>query len=224
MSDALLNELTQREYQHGFVTDVETEIDPAGAQRGRRPPHLEEEERARVAPRVAAAGLPPLAHDEEPTWATRRRTRPSTTRTIVYYSAPKSAKERPEEPRRRRPRAPATYEKLGIPLNERDSLAGVAVDAVFDSVSVATTFKDKLASMGIVFCSFSEAVHEHPELVRKYLGSVVPITRQLLRDAELGGLHGRLVLLHPEGRALPDGALDVLPHQRRPTRASSSGR
>src|SRR5262249_11056310 len=69
-----------------------------------------------------------------------------------------------------------TYDKLGIPLHERAALAGIAVDAVFDSVSVATTFKDKLASMGIVFCSFSEAVKEHPELVQKYLGSVVPVT------------------------------------------------
>src|SRR5213075_1048871 len=68
----------------------------------------------------------------------------------------------------------ATYEKLGIPLRERELLAGVAVDAVFDSVSVATTYKEKLAELGIIFCSFSEAVREHPELVRKYLGSVVP--------------------------------------------------
>src|SRR5207244_6633135 len=70
----------------------------------------------------------------------------------------------------------ATYEKLGIPLREREKLAGVAVDAVFDSVSVATTFKEKLGELGIIFCSFSEAVHNHPELVQKYLGSVVPYT------------------------------------------------
>jgi Fe-S cluster assembly protein SufB len=68
----------------------------------------------------------------------------------------------------------ATYEKLGIPLHEQEMLAGVAVDAVFDSVSVATTFREKLAEAGVIFCSLSEAVHEHPELVRKYLGSVVP--------------------------------------------------
>ena len=92
---------------------------------------------------------------------------------IVYYSAPRQAKA-PRSLAEVDPRLLETYDKLGIPLREREALAGVAVDAVFDSVSVATTFKDKLASLGIVFCSFSEAVRSHPELVRKYLGSVVP--------------------------------------------------
>jgi Fe-S cluster assembly protein SufB len=89
----------------------------------------------------------------------------------IYYSAPKPKKKSLDEVD---PELLATYEKLGIPLHEREVLAGVAVDAVFDSVSVATTFKDKLASLGIIFCGFSEAVREHPELVQKYLGSVVP--------------------------------------------------
>ena len=106
-----------------------------------------------------------------------------------------------------------TYAKLGIPLREQELLAGVAVDAVFDSVSVATTFKEKLADMGIIFCSFSEAVQEHPELVQKYLGSVVPHFRQLLRRPELRGFQRRFVLLHSQGRALPDGAVHLLPHQ-----------
>src|ERR1700691_6096564 len=90
---------------------------------------------------------------------------------IYYYSAPKRAPQSLDEID---PEILATYEKLGIPLRERELLAGVAVDAVFDSVSVATTYKGKLAEMGIIFCSFSEAVQEHPELVQKYLGSVVP--------------------------------------------------
>ena len=93
---------------------------------------------------------------------------------MAYYSAPKSAASRPKSLDEVDPELLKTYEKLGIPLAERAALAGVAVDAVFDSVSVATSFKDKLGSLGIVFCSFSEAVREHPELVRKYLGSVVP--------------------------------------------------
>ena len=92
---------------------------------------------------------------------------------IVYYSAPKM-KDGPKSLDEVDPKLLETYEKLGIPLSEQKLLAGVAVDAVFDSVSVATTFKDKLAELGIIFCSFSEAVQEHPELVRKYLGSVVP--------------------------------------------------
>src|SRR5438093_2707319 len=89
----------------------------------------------------------------------------------IYYSAPKKKLSSLNEVD---PELLKTYDKLGIPLQERELLAGVAVDAVFDSVSVATTFKGKLASMGIIFCSFSEAVQEHPELVQKYLGSVVP--------------------------------------------------
>ncbi len=95
---------------------------------------------------------------------------------IIYYSAPKSKKDAPKSLDEVDPELLKTYEKLGIPLQERELLAGVAVDAVFDSVSVATTFKAKLAEMGIIFCSFSEAVQEHPELVRKYLGTVVPTT------------------------------------------------
>jgi Fe-S cluster assembly protein SufB len=93
---------------------------------------------------------------------------------IIYYAAPKPKKDGPKSLDEVDPELLRTYEKLGIPLKEQEMLAGVAVDAVFDSVSVATTFKEKLKAMGIIFCSFSEAVREHPELVRKYLGSVVP--------------------------------------------------
>ncbi len=100
----------------------------------------------------------------------------------------------------------------------------MAVDAVFDSVSVATTYKEKLKKAGVIFCSFTEAVEEYPELIKKYLGSVVPYTRQLLCGVELGGLLGRLVLLYPERRALSDGAVDLFPHQQRRSRDSSSAR
>ena len=93
---------------------------------------------------------------------------------ISYYAAPKSADDKPKSLDEVDPELLATYEKLGIPLEERAVLAGVAVDAVFDSVSVATTFREKLADAGVIFMSISEAVREHPELVRKYLGSVVP--------------------------------------------------
>ncbi|HCI09594.1 MAG TPA: Fe-S cluster assembly protein SufB, partial [Alcanivorax sp.] len=90
------------------------------------------------------------------------------------YSAPKSMEDRPQSLDEVDPELLDTYKKLGIPLHEQEMLAGVAVDAVFDSVSVGTTFKAKLAEAGVIFCSISEAVHEHPELVKKYLGSVVP--------------------------------------------------
>ena len=103
----------------------------------------------------------------------------------------------------------------------------MAVDAVFDSVSVVTTFKEELAKAGVIFCSISEALREHPELVRKYLGSVVPQSRQFLRRAQLGGVLRRLVRLRARGRALPDGAVHLLPHQReadRPVRAHADHR
>jgi Fe-S cluster assembly protein SufB len=95
---------------------------------------------------------------------------------MVYYSAPKSRKDGPKSLNDVDPKLLETYEKLGIPLREREKLAGVAVDAVFDSVSVATTFREKLAEVGVIFCSFSEAVQTHPDLVKRYLGSVVPYT------------------------------------------------
>jgi Fe-S cluster assembly protein SufB len=112
---------------------------------------------------------------QEPTWHNVHYS-PINYQDIVYYSAPKSKKDGPKSLDEVDPELLATYEKLGIPLSERAALAGIAVDAVFDSVSVATTFKSKLADLGIIFCSFSEAVREHPELIEKYLGTVVPYT------------------------------------------------
>ena len=110
---------------------------------------------------------------EEPKWSTVRY--PAIDyQDIVYYSAPKTKIDQLQSLDEVDPELLRTYAKLGIPLREQELLAGVAVDAVFDSVSVATTYKGKLAEMGIIFCSFSEAVQEHPELVQKYLGSVVP--------------------------------------------------
>src|SRR5947199_4627228 len=95
---------------------------------------------------------------------------------ICYYSAPRKKGDGPKSLDEVDPKLLETYEKLGIPLRERERLAGVAVDAVFDSVSVGTTFKETLAKAGVIFCSFTEAVQEHPELVKKYLGTVVPYT------------------------------------------------
>jgi Fe-S cluster assembly protein SufB len=110
---------------------------------------------------------------KEPTWANVHYP-PIDYQQIIYYSAPKTNKNGPKSLDEVDPELLATYEKLGIPLRERELLAGVAVDAVFDSVSVATTFKEKLSELGIIFCSFSEAVQNHSELVQKYLGTVVP--------------------------------------------------
>ena len=112
---------------------------------------------------------------EEPTWP-KVHHEPINYQDIVYYSAPKKTGDGPKSLDEVDPKLLETYEKLGIPLKERERLAGVAVDAVFDSVSVGTTFKKQLAEKGIIFCSFGEAVQEHPDLVRKYLGMVVPYT------------------------------------------------
>ena len=167
--------LAGERYKYGFVTDVETESVPPGLDEGtirfisakkREPDWL-------LAWRLKAFARWLQVADEEPAWAKLRYPRIDY-QDACYYAAPKTDADRPKSLDEVDPELLRTYEKLGIPLKEQEALAGVAVDAVFDSVSVATTFKDKLAGMGIVFCSISEAVQEHPALVRRYLGSVVP--------------------------------------------------
>ncbi len=167
---------TQQEYKYGFVTEIETDSVPPG---------LNED----VIRQISAKKREPQfmldwrlksyrhwVKMQEPTWANVHYP-PIDYQSIVYYSAPKGAGEsRPKSLEEVDPELLRTYEKLGIPLREQEMFAGVAVDAVFDSVSVATTFRQKLSELGIIFCSFSEAVREHPELVEKYLGSVVPYT------------------------------------------------
>ena len=168
--DNIFEELSGKEYEHGFVTDVDQEFIPKG---------LNEDIIRLIS-----------AKKEEPEWLLDfrldafRKWQKMTVPTwghldipeidfqdIIYYAAPKKESDRPKEID---PELEKTFDKLGIPLDERAALAGVAVDAVFDSVSVATTFRAALAEKGIIFCSFSEAVKEHPDLVRKYLATVVP--------------------------------------------------
>lgn len=165
----------RREYEAGFVTEIEEETVPPG---------LNEEiirliSRKKQEPEwLLEWRMNAYRHwltMKEPRWA-HVQYHPINYQEISYYAAPKSVKDAPKSLDEVDPKLLETYEKLGIPLHEREILAGVAVDAVFDSVSVATTFKDKLAELGIIFCSFSEAVREHSELVRAYLGSVVPYT------------------------------------------------
>ncbi|MDE2260402.1 MAG: Fe-S cluster assembly protein SufB [Betaproteobacteria bacterium] len=169
-----LEGIISQEYQHGFETLVEADALPRGlsedtvrviSAKKNEPEFLLEWRLSAyrrwlemTPPEWASVHYPPIDYQD-----------------IIYYSAPKSQKDGPKSLDEVDPELLKTYEKLGIPLHERAILAGVAVDAVFDSVSVATTFKDKLAEKGIIFCSFSEAVQHHPELVRQYLGSVVPV-------------------------------------------------
>ena len=167
--------LTNKEYKYGFYTEVETDTVPPGLNEDvirlisakKKEPEFMLEWRLKAYRHWLTL--------KEPSWANVHYP-PIDYQSIVYYSAPKSQEDRPKSLDEVDPELLKTYEKLGIPLREQEMLAGVAVDAVFDSVSVATTFKEKLAELGIIFCSFSEAVREHPELVRKYLGSVVPYT------------------------------------------------
>lgn len=170
-----LDTLISSEYQHGFVTDLETDTVPRG---------LTEDTVRLISARknepefMLEWRLKAFRHwltMTEPDWSTARY--PAIDyQDIIYYSAPKSMKDRPKSLADVDPELLRTYEKLGVPLKEREMLAGVAVDAVFDSVSVGTTFKDKLGELGIIFGSFSDAVREHPDLVQQYLGSVVSYT------------------------------------------------
>src|SRR5688500_3127931 len=166
---------TGGQYKAGFVTEIESESVPPG---------LSEEivrlisEKKGEPEFMLEWRLKAFRHwlkMKEPNWQNVHYP-PIDYQSIVYYSAPKSQKDGPQSLADVDPKLLETYEKLGIPLREREKLAGVAVDAVFDSVSVATTFREKLAEVGVIFCSFSEAVQNHPELVKKYLGSVVPYT------------------------------------------------
>jgi len=170
-----LDELISQEYRHGFYTPMEVDAIPHGLSEDviRMISAKKQEPDFMLAWRLQA-----FRHwltMTEPRWATVRHP-PIDYQDIVYYSAPRSKQDGPKSLDEVDPELLRTYEKLGVPLQERELLAGIAVDAVFDSVSVATTFKAKLGEMGIIFCSFSEAVQSHPELVRQYLGSVVPYT------------------------------------------------
>ncbi len=170
-----LDALVSQKYQHGFVTDIESDT---------LPPGLNEDvirliSRKKGEPEFLLAWrLEAYRHwltMKEPHWA-HVRYAPIDYQDISYYSSPKANTDGPKSLADVDPKLLATYEKLGVPLHERARLAGVAVDAVFDSVSVATTFKSKLAEAGVIFCPFSDAVREHPALLEQYLGSVVPRT------------------------------------------------
>ncbi len=174
-SDQTVNDLIQSGYKHGFITDIESDTVPAGLN----------EQTIRII----------SAKKNEPDWMLKLRLKayqywltmtdpkwahvqfpPIDFQAISYYSAPKRKEDGPNSLDEIDPQLLDAYNKLGIPLEEQNALAGIAVDAVFDSVSVATTFRKNLADVGIIFCSISDAIRQYPELVSKYLGSVVPYT------------------------------------------------
>ena len=171
--EKLIQDITSGEYKYGFTTDIETEIIPIGinediirliSQKKEEPEWLLEF-RLKAFEKWKTMTMPTWAHLDIP---------PIDYQAIAYYAAPR--KKAPNSLDEVDPELLKTFEKLGIPLEEQKALSGMAVDAVMDSVSVKTTFRDNLAELGIIFCSFSEAVKHHPDLVKKYLGSVVPYT------------------------------------------------
>jgi Fe-S cluster assembly protein SufB len=173
-STEVIERLANTEYKYGFVTEVEQDIVPKGLNEDviRLISEKKGEPEWLLEWRLKAFRV--WLKMKEPTWQNVKYA-PIDYQAISYYAAPKE-KKKLSSMDEVDPEIRATFEKLGIPLVEQQMLAGVAVDAVFDSVSVATTFREKLAKLGIIFCSFSEAVREHPELVKQYLGSVVPHT------------------------------------------------
>ena len=173
MANESINKLIGDRYKYGFTTDVESESFPPGLNedvitalsKKKEEPEYMLEWRLKAYKHWLTVDEPDWAHIGYPKIDYQD---------IPYYSAPKSNEDKPQSLDEVDPKLLETYDKLGIPLHERARLAGVAVDAVFDSVSVATTFKKKLSEAGVIFCPFSEAVHKYPELIKKYLGTVVP--------------------------------------------------
>ena len=168
-----LDNLSQNDYMYGFVTDIESEKSKKGLNeeiikyisKKKKEPDWMREWRLKAYSKWLIMS--------EPDWAKLKFPKINY-QDIYYYSAPKGFKEKPKDLSEVDPKLIETYNKLGIPLEEQKVLAGVAVDVVFDSVSVVTTYKDELEKLGIIFCSISEAIQKHPELIKKYLGSVIP--------------------------------------------------
>jgi Fe-S cluster assembly protein SufB len=171
----IVDELTQSDYKYGFVTDIEHDLAPKGLNEDtiRFISAKKHEPEFMLEWRLKAFRF--WQQMKEPKWANVKFP-PIDYQDAYYYAAPKQAANKPKSLDEIDPEIRRTFEKLGIPLTEQQRLAGIAVDAVMDSVSVATTFKEKLSELGIIFCSMSEAIREHPDLVKKYIGSVVPYT------------------------------------------------
>jgi len=197
-----IDDILKKGYDAGFVTDIEQEYAPPGLSeeivafisKKKQEPEWLLEWRLKAYRRWLEM--------TEPTWA--KVSYPQINyQDICYYAAPKTNEDAPKSLDEVDPQLLETYEKLGIPLHEREILAGVAVDAVFDSVSVATTFRDKLSEVGVVFMPFSEAVQEHPELIKKYLGSVVPVSDNFFSALNSAVFSDGSVVYIPKGVRCP---------------------
>ena len=210
MSATSVKTLVNQPYKYGFVTDIEADTIPRG---------LNED----IIRLISAKKNEPdfmlefrlKAYQQwqkmtEPTWP--HVTYPSIDyQNIIYYSAPKQKKEKLGSLDEVDPTLLETFEKLGIPLSEQKRLGNVAVDAIFDSVSIATTFKEKLAESGVIFCSISEALHEHPDLVKKYLGSVVPVMDNFFAALNSAVFSDGSFVFIPKG-VMSDGIVFLFPY------------
>ena len=213
MTSTSTRDLVSQPYKYGFVTEIETEKIAKG---------LSEEVVRLISAKkeepdfLLEFRLKAFRHWltlEEPDWASLGYP-PIDYQDIVYYAAPKQQEAKKASLDEVDPKLLETFDKLGIPLSEQKRLSNVAVDAVFDSVSIATTYKEKLAEHGVVFCSFSEAVKEHPELIGAIWARWSP-AMTTISPPELSGVQRRILRLHSEGRRVPDGAVHVLPDQLR---------
>ncbi len=210
-SNEILERLTTEAYEYGFVTDIEMDIAPKGLNEEtvrfisakKNEPDWLLEWRLKGLRHFQQSAMPDWQNFEMPDIDFQE---------ISYYAAP-TKKTKYNSLDEVDPELLATFEKLGIPLNEQKILSGVAVDVVFDSVSVATTFREKLQELGIIFCSFSDAVKEHPDLVKKYLGTVVPYTDNVFASLKCCGRFRRVICLYTKRCSLSYGTVDLFSHQ-----------
>ena len=175
MNKVSKDNFTQEKYKYGFVTEIESEKIPKGLNEDVIKLISKKKNEPEWMLEWRLSAFKRLENMSVPKWA-KAEIDEIDFQNLYYYSSPKDFKEKPKSLDEVDPKLLETYEKLGIPLKEQKVLAGVAVDAVFDSVSVATTFKEKLNEIGVIFCPISEAIQKHPELVKKYIGSVIPVT------------------------------------------------
>ena len=197
-----IDDILGKSYDAGFVTDIEEEYAPPGLSEDIVAFISNKKQEPEWLLQWRLKAYRRWLEMKEPTWA--KVSYPKIDyQEMCYYAAPKTNENAPKSLDEVDPELLATYEKLGIPLHEREILAGVAVDAVFDSVSVATTFRDKLAEVGVIFMPFSEAVKEHPELIRKYLGSVVPVSDNFFSALNSAVFSDGSVVYVPKGVRCP---------------------
>ena len=209
--EELKKELETKEYAYGFYTDIDSDTFPIGLDEDivRAISKKKEEPEWMTAWRLEA--FKQWKKMKEPEWANVHYTKPDF-QAISYYSAP-NKKPKYDSLDEVDPELLDTFKRLGISLDEQKKLSGVAVDVVMDSVSVATTFKKTLAEKGIIFCSISEAIKEHPELVKKYMGSVVPPRDNFYAALNSAVFSDGSFCYIPKGGALPDGAFDLFQNQ-----------